>query len=66
MKYMKLVVVTLVLCMTMSMLAACSSGREFSPKGNGMYVSKEGQFSTAFEEVIDKAFSQIDTKGSDA
>ena len=56
MKYRKTVVMALVLCLAMSMLAACSSGREFSPKGNGMYVAKDGQFSTAFEEVVDKAY----------
>ena len=56
MKYMKTVVMALVLCLAMSMLTACSSGREFSPKGNGMYASKEGQFSTAFEEAVDKAY----------
>ena len=56
MKYRKTVVMALVLCLAMSMLTACSSGREFSPKGNGMYVSKEGQFSTAFEEAVDKAY----------
>ena len=56
MKYMKSVVMALVLCLAMSMLTACSSGREFAPKGNGMYVSKDGQFSTAFEEVVDEAY----------
>ena len=56
MKYRKTVVMALVLCLAMSMLAACSSGREFSPKGNGMYVAKDGQFSTAFEEAVDKAY----------
>ena len=53
---MKSVVMTLILCLTLSMLTACSSGREFAPNGNGMYVSKDGQFSTAFEEVVDKAY----------
>ncbi|MBQ1931588.1 MAG: hypothetical protein II347_05515 [Lachnospiraceae bacterium] len=56
MKYRKTVVMALVLCLAMSMLAACSSGREFTPNGNGMYVSKDGQFSTAFEEAVDKAY----------
>jgi len=56
MKYMKSVVMTLILCLTLSMLTACSSGREFTPNGNGMYVSKDGQFSTAFEEAVDKAY----------
>lgn len=56
MKYRKTVVLTLVVCLAMSMLTACSSGREFTPNGNGMYVSKDGQFSTAFEEVVDEAY----------
>ena len=56
MKYMKSIVMALVLCLAMFMLAACSGGREFAPKGNGMYVSKDGQFSTAFEEAVDKAY----------
>ena len=56
MKYRKTVVMALVLCLALSMLTACSSGREFTPNGNGMYVSKEGQFSTAFEEAVDKAY----------
>ena len=56
MKYMKSVVMTLILCLALSMLTACSSGREFAPNGNGMYVSKDGQFSTAFEEAVDKAY----------
>ncbi len=48
-------VLTLAAVLTMSMLAACG-GREFAPNGNGMYVSKDGKFSTAFEEVIDQAY----------
>ena len=63
MRYMKTVVMALVLCLAMSMLTACSSGREFTPNGNGMYVSKDGLFSTAFEEVVDEAyFTEADMK----
>ena len=56
MKNRKMVLLALVLCLALSMLTACSSGREFAPNGNGMYVSKDGQFSTAFEEAVDKAY----------
>ncbi len=56
MKNIKLVVSVLTMCLALSMLTACSGGREFAPKGNGMYVSKDGQFSTAFEEDVDKAY----------
>lgn len=55
MKHIKSVVLTLTLCLAMSLLAACG-GRDFTPKGNGMYVSKDGQFSTAFEEAVDQAY----------
>lgn len=56
MKNIKTGVLALVLCLAMSALTACSAGREFAPNGNGMYVSKDGQFSTAFEEVVDQAY----------
>ncbi len=56
MKNIKRIAVALVLCLAVSMLAACSSGREFTPNGNGMYVSKDGQISTAFEEAVDQAY----------
>lgn len=56
MKHVKFASLALVLCLALSMLTACSSGREFAPKGNGMYVSKDGQISTAFEEAVDQAY----------
>lgn len=52
----KLAVLALVMCLVLSALTACSSGREFAPKGNGMYVSKEGQIRTAFEEAVDQSY----------
>ena len=56
MKNIKMIALALVLCLTMAALTACGGGREFTPNGNGMYVSKDGQFSTAFEEAVDQAY----------
>lgn len=50
------VVLGLLVCLTLSALTACSSGRDFSPNGNGLYVSKKGVFSTAFEVTIDQSY----------
>lgn len=54
----------LLLCLALFCLAGCgSSGREFEPNGNGMYVSSEGKISTAFEVEIDQSyFSEADMK----
>ena len=47
----------LVLCLALSALTGCgSSGREFTPDGNGMYISKEGILSTAFVVEVDQSY----------
>ena len=54
----------LLFCLALLCLTACgSSGREFEPNGNGMYVSSEGKISTAFEVEIDQSyFSEADMR----
>ena len=47
---------SLVLCLALLALAGCSSGREFTPTGNSMYISKEGLLSTAFVVEVDQAY----------
>lgn len=46
----------LALCLVLTALAGCKSGREFAPTGNSLYVSKDGEFSTAFVEAVDQSY----------
>lgn len=46
----------LVLCLALTALTGCSSGRDFEPTGNSMYVSKDGEFSTAFMVEVDQSY----------
>lgn len=50
-------IASLVLCLMLFALTGCSSsGREFTPNGNGMYISKEGILSTAFVVEVDQSY----------
>lgn len=55
-KIAKRVLLCLVLCLGIAALTGCSSGADFNPRTNSVYISGKGEISTAFVVNVDQSY----------